>query len=424
MIRCPHCGLLHVSSRVNCPTTGLQIQPGDPRAGRPERRTVRLQRSAPLERIAIGHVLDQRYRILGVIGQGGMGTVYEAEHLNIGRRVAIKVLKPEHAQKKDAIARMRHEARVVSQIGHPNICEVFDIGQLNDGSPYLVMERLHGETLAARIERGGPMQLGELSETMTMVLLALDAAHRKNVIHRDMKPDNIFLADRASGRTAKILDFGISKATVPDELPHDLTRTGMVMGTPYYMAPEQAMGERQLDGRVDVWGVGVAMYEALSGQRPFVARNYNALLVQILTAAPRSILTLRPDLPPTFALVLGRALEKRREARFGSAREFGEALAQFRPPKPAPPMSRPPARRASRSVLPKVSIFANGEDSSSYTGSDEEPTQEIESKARTYGADDALENDETPTLEENDLTVVDVPKFPDQEVADKRRRDS
>jgi tRNA A-37 threonylcarbamoyl transferase component Bud32 len=278
----------------------------------------------------VGTTLDGKYRIVDLIGEGGMGTVYEAEQHSIGRHVAVKVLRPENAQKPDAIERMRHEARVVGQIGHPNICQVFDIGQLDDGTPYLVMERLRGETLAKRLELRGPVPYGEVVEIASQVLAALEAAHRKGVIHRDLKPDNIFLAERASGSVAKVLDFGISKATSLEDKPHHLTRTGMVMGTPYYMAPEQALGERNLDGRLDVWGMGVVLYEALSGRRPFVAKNYNALLVQILTAEAEPLERVAKGLPAGLAAVVHRALSKKREDRYGSARELGEALQRFR----------------------------------------------------------------------------------------------
>lgn len=278
----------------------------------------------------MGATLDGKYRVVDLIGEGGMGTVYEAEQQAIGRHVAVKVLRPENAQKSDAIERMRHEARVVGQIGHPNICQVFDIGQLSDGTPYLVMERLRGQTLAKRLEVRGPVPYGEVVEIAIQVLAALEAAHRKGVIHRDLKPDNIFLAERASGSVAKVLDFGISKATSLEDKPHHLTRTGMVMGTPYYMAPEQALGERNLDGRLDVWGMGVVLYEALSGRRPFVAKNYNALLVQILTAEAEPLERVVVGLPAGLSAVVHRALAKKREDRFSSARELGEALQPFR----------------------------------------------------------------------------------------------
>jgi len=444
--------------------------------------------STPASKSLVGSVLDERYEVVGVIGQGGMGTVYEAKHLTIGRMVALKVLKPENAQKPDAIARLRHEARIVSQLGHPNICEVFDIGQLANGTPYLVMERLRGQTLAQRIQEGEPLGVNELVEVIVQVLAGLETAHRKNVIHRDMKPDNIFLADRASGIVAKILDFGISKAMVPDEQAHHLTRTGMVMGTPYYMAPEQAMGERSLDGRVDIWGVGICFFEALTGKRPFVAKNYNALLVQILTVPIPSIRSLRGDVSPALATVIERSLEKRREQRYQTARELSDALTPFRkmrvqarrstaPPKarsgvtPAPAPANPiprPANSSSKLHHPGT-LGARGtnrppperpsvphvftDNDSSLSSADEEPTHELPPEAplparraelstlapqgtapaaqpADHDSDSetgrpTLVNEETPTMEENDLTVVDPPKFLEPEshaAATPRRR--
>jgi serine/threonine-protein kinase len=282
----------------------------------------------PQRRQLIGRVIGDKYGVTGLIGEGGMGAVYEAEHLAIGRMVAVKVLHPKHAQKREAITRLQHEARVVGTIGHPNICQVYDMGRLDDGSPYLVMERLHGETLAERIQRQGPVPYPALFDVMLQVLNALGAAHQKGIIHRDLKPDNIFLAQPSAGgpELAKLLDFGISKAQTSDETSMRLTRTGMVMGTPYYMAPEQARGERSLDQRVDLWAVGVLIYEGLSGRRPFLARNYNALLVQILTTRHRSVNELVPGLPAALSLLVDKALSKMREDRFQNAAEFQDAL--------------------------------------------------------------------------------------------------
>ncbi len=344
MIRCPHCGLLHVASRAVCPTTGLAIATDRERAvdrERPaERRAIARQtRPAPIARKAVPatspedelkQALRGRFRLLGVLGQGGMGTVYEALSERTGGRVALKVLKPEHAEKKDSVARMRHEATVVSRITHPNICNVLEFGEvLAGGQPYLVMERLSGETLAKRLEREGRISVELGVEVALQALAALDAAHAIGVVHRDMKPDNIFLGAEG-GVLAKVLDFGISKATIGDDQPHHLTRTGMVMGTPYYMAPEQAMGERQLDGRVDVWGLGVLLYEALTGTRPFVAKNYNALLVQILTGNPEPAAVVNPRIPVGLSNAIHRALAKKRDERFSTAREFAKALVPFR----------------------------------------------------------------------------------------------
>lgn len=417
MIRCPHCGLLHVSSRSVCPTTGLTISGVEPRSERaPDRRgrlgTLR-PKSQPAKLPALQSIIEGKYRLLAVIGQGGMGTVFEAIHVKTGRKVAIKVLKPEHLEKKEAVVRMRHEARVVSQIGHPNICEILDLGQLPTGVPFLVMERLEGETLAGDIEKRGWIEHGEMVEISLQVLAALEAAHRHGVVHRDMKPDNIFLTQRSQGLVSKILDFGISKAMVGlEDTAHSLTRPGMVMGTPYYMAPEQAMGERTLDGRVDIWGLGVVMYEALSGRRPFVAKNYNALLVQILTIQPPMVHEVNAKVPFGLAQVVQRMLEKRREARFASAQELRTALARFRVERP--PVAKTFIPPANERGLP---VFGTPEDSSSsFTASDEEPTQEIDKPERS--------EDDTPTVEEHEEnTIVDVPSsILEHETTEQRRR--
>jgi serine/threonine-protein kinase len=287
-------------------------------------------------RALIGQVVDGKYKVRAVLGEGGMGAVFEAEHTAIGRIVAMKVLHPAQAGKKVAVKRFHQEARAAGGIGHPNICEVFDFGTLGDGSPYLVMERLKGETLASRIANEGGLPFLDVVDVVMQVLSGLAAAHERGILHRDIKPENVFLAERAGyPAIAKLLDFGVSKV-VPgaavgewdDET--DLTKTGMVMGTPYYMSPEQARGDRNLDGRVDLYACGVMLYEALTGQRPFVAKNYNSLLVQILqggAAPPRAI---RASIPPALEAVVIRAMAKNRDDRYQTAADFSRALSPIR----------------------------------------------------------------------------------------------
>lgn len=278
----------------------------------------------------VGKVVDRRYGVRSVIGEGGMGAVYEAEHLTLGRLVALKVLHPSNAAKPEAVSRFQHEARVVSSIGHPNICELYDVGKLEDGTPFLVMERLVGDTLADRINKEGALPHDVTFDTLLQILGGLAAAHRKGIIHRDLKPENIFLS-RTPGSTepiAKLLDFGISKMSVMDVDLH-LTRTGMVMGTPYYMAPEQARGDR-IDHRVDLYAIGVIFYECLTGRRPFLAPNYNALLVQILTGKPRQVRSIRPALSEAFEPVVAKALQKNPEERFQTAVEFHDVLLKLK----------------------------------------------------------------------------------------------
>ncbi len=260
-----------------------------------------------------------------------MGSVYEAEHVALHRKVAVKVLHPQQAKKKASVQRFQNEAHVAGAIGHPNICEVYDMGELEDGSPFLVMELLQGETLAERIASEGALPFDDIIEIITQVLSGLVAAHDKGIIHRDIKPENVFLTLRAGlPPMVKLLDFGISKVAGAEEL--HLTRTGMVMGTPFYMSPEQARGDRNLDRRVDLYATGVMLYECLTGRRPFHASNYNALLMQILTTEPRPAREVRPAVPEGFEQVVARAMARDREKRYQSATEFQRDVQLLRDP--------------------------------------------------------------------------------------------
>ena len=327
-IRCAHCGLPHDAHVSVCPTTGLRIEQA--RGGDKRRRRASTQQDVQREQQRmLGLVIDDKYRILAAIGEGGMSTIYQAVHLGLQRHVALKVLHPSLADDPEAIARLQQEAQVVAAIGHPNICEVFDLGRTADGSPYLVMELLVGESLAERIKSAGSMHFMELSPLMRQILAALDAAHTKGILHRDLKPENIFIEapKRTGSPMAKLLDFGISKSMSYDFAENQrLTHTGMVMGTPYYMAPEQARGDSGLDQRVDLWAVGVIMYEALTGRRPFVATNYNALLVKILTSRPRPAQKVATGVPEEVAAVVDKALSKLREDRYQTARQLSQEL--------------------------------------------------------------------------------------------------
>jgi len=252
----------------------------------------------------VGQTIGGRYRLRGVLGDGGMGTVFEGEHIALRRPVAIKVLNPSQMRERGAVERFQFEARTAGAIGHPNICEILDFGLLDDGTPYLVMEKLVGKTLADRMDETDAVPFGEIAGIMIQVALGLSAAHEKGIVHRDIKPENIFLAQRPENDTAianppahvKILDFGISKmmSQFQDDGP-ELTRTGVVMGTPFFLSPEQARGERLLDGRVDVYACGVMMYQAITGKLPFDAPHANALLLAIIAQTPVPVRKLRPS---------------------------------------------------------------------------------------------------------------------------------
>jgi serine/threonine-protein kinase len=284
----------------------------------------------------LGKTLGGKYVVHRVLGEGGMGTVFEAHDVTSGRLVAVKVLHSNQAGKRNAIRRFRQEARAASTIGHPNICAVYELGTLEEGSPYLAMERLVGRTLGDRIAKERGLPCSDVVDTLVQVLSALVAAHEKGIVHRDIKPENVFLSETGNGSppVVKLLDFGVSKMICApagegaDEV--DLTRIGMVMGTPHYLSPEQARGDRDLDGRVDVYACGVILYEALTGRRPFSAPNYDALLLQILSAKPRPPGELREGLPPALEAIISKAMARERGDRHPSAVELKRELESVR----------------------------------------------------------------------------------------------
>lgn len=334
-VSCPHCSSAHPRTWSHCPTTGKPLTTGP---------------------ALVGRVIAGRYRIRGLLGEGGMGAVYEAEHLSVGRRVALKRLHPELATDAHSVTRFQREARAAGATGHEHVVDVLDLGFAEDGAPYLVMELLAGESLAQRLARQKSLPPDRAASIAGQVLSALEAVHALDVIHRDLKPDNIFLTRRA-GRNdyVKVLDFGVSKMAA-DKDPK-LTRTGMMVGTPHYMSPEQARGVRQLDHRVDLYAVGVILFECLSGQLPFHAENYHALLQSILAREAPSLVSLVPSIDAKLAAVVARALAKRPDDRYPDARAMWEALVPFGAPALADVRSsHPPARAAARPLGATASL--------------------------------------------------------------------
>ncbi|MFO0666990.1 MAG: serine/threonine-protein kinase [Polyangiaceae bacterium] len=247
-----------------------------------------------------GQVIAGKYRLNQILGTGGMASVWSATNTFTERQFAIKFLLPSVAKTKEAVDRFLKEAKVSARIDHPNIIEVIDVGQTDDGSLFLVMELLTGVTLETALRRQQPpMTLSELTFVMVEVARALSAAHRSGVIHRDLKPTNIFLHKERDGRPVpKVLDFGVSKFLGEETgKVHALTIAGTVLGSPLYMSPEQARGEIRIDGRSDIFSFGAILFEALCGTRPFDAPNFNALIVKIATGKPKSIDEEAPHVP-------------------------------------------------------------------------------------------------------------------------------
>ena len=301
----------------------------------------------------IGAVLGGKYEVRAVLGRGGMATVYEARHLTLDKPVAIKVMQTGTAEGDEvAIARFYQEARNAGALGHPGICEVHDFGLLDDGRPYLVMERLVGRTLRMHLAEVGTLTEAEAIDVIAQVLGALAAAHEHGVVHRDVKPDNIFLAQHLGGlRLVKLLDFGVAKALrdLASSTEEGLTSTGHVVGTLAYMAPEQ-IGGGEVDGRADLWSTSVVLFECLTGQRPFDRASQQATVSAIVLEAAPSPDSKRDGLSSDICGVVMRGLVKDPAHRFETALQMIDALVgargtlDFSGPRSLPPSDAYPER--------------------------------------------------------------------------------
>ena len=278
----------------------------------------------------MGEVVGEKYRLVRLLGEGGMGTVYEARHDVIGRRFAVKFLHAELASHPEILARFRREAQAAGSLENENIAAVTDFGTSPDGAPYIVMEFWEGQDLAKVLAQTGPRPVQRAAHILIQVCRGLFAAHGRGIVHRDLKPENLLLQTRGDGGDlVKILDFGIAKLKSTEHRPEAATRTGITLGTPYYMPPEQARGQKELDERADIYALGVILFELLSGQKPHNGENYNAILYSILMQAAPRIETYRPDLPPELAALVHRAMAADAKERPQSVSELAEALAPF-----------------------------------------------------------------------------------------------
>ena len=285
-----------------------------------------------------GQTIDRKYRLDALIGFGGMGNVYRASRLLIGDQVAIKILHSAHVSDPQAGERFRREAQAAARLKHPNAVSIYDFGVTNDGLVYLVMELVEGQNLRQIIKQQGPLAPATVSEITNQVCSALQVAHQHNVVHRDLKPDNIMVNVTISGLRVKVLDFGIAK--LRDLAASNLTVAGNVMGTPHYMSPEQCLGE-EIDSRSDLYSLGVVMYQMLTGSLPFNSPTTTAVVMQHVNKEPPSLRSINLSVSPAVEAVVLHALKKRREDRPQTAdalaRELGAAVNAIAPqPIPAP----------------------------------------------------------------------------------------
>jgi serine/threonine-protein kinase len=289
--------------------------------------------SEPQAPVRPGDVLARKYRVERVLGVGGMGIVVAAHHLQLDERVAIKFLLPGALGSPDAVARFLQEARASVKVKGEHVVRVMDVGQLDTGSPYIVMEYLDGHDLQAWLDRDGALPVQQAIDFVLQACEAIAEAHLLGIVHRDLKPANLFCVQRSDGDLhIKVLDFGISKVLTPGPAP-DLTRTSALMGSPLYMSPEQMRQSRGVDARTDIWSLGIILFELLTGQKPFLAETLPELVLVVATDPHRPIRSIRPDLPPALEAVVSQCLAKDRERRFQSVAELAIALQELGSPR-------------------------------------------------------------------------------------------
>lgn len=299
-----------------------------------------------IEELPPGAVIAGRYRIEHTLGSGGMGVVLAAQHITLGQRVAIKFMLPEASKDAAAVGRFTREALAASRINSEYVTRVFDLGELPSGAPFIVMEYLEGSDLAQRLRDRDKLPIPEAIEFALQTCEALAEAHALGIVHRDLKPSNLFCVERSDGLASiKVLDFGISKFTRAEQVAGDLslTSTKSIIGSPFYMSPEQMGSAKNADVRADIWALGVMLYEMLAGALPFEADTLPELAVRIATQPPKPLHVLQPELPRALSNVVARCLEKERDQRPRDIAELARALAPF-----GPARAREHAERATR----------------------------------------------------------------------------
>ncbi len=307
---CPTCGTEYPLSERFCPRDGTAL------------------RSSNAQGDLMGSIVAERYHILKKLGEGGMGTVYLAEQVKMGRKAALKVMNPGMNSDPDAIARFNREAANASRLNHPNVCGIYDFGETPEGLIYLAMEFIEGESLTSLIEKNGYLAAPRAASIIHQAADALAVAHDYGIVHRDLKPDNIMIAKGRDGSDmVKVVDFGIAKASSSDA--QKVTKTGLVVGTPEYMSPEQLAGDK-LDGRSDIYSLGLVAFNCLTGLLPFPSNSAQEAMIMRLTDQPKTLAEIKPDIewPPELQAVMDKVLARDADERYQKSAEFGRDIAK------------------------------------------------------------------------------------------------
>ncbi len=307
---CPTCGTEYPLSERFCPRDGTALRGSNPQGD------------------LVGSVVHEKFHVMKKLGEGGMGAVYLAEHVKMGRKVALKVMNPGMHQDADAIARFNREAKNASQLNHPNVCAIYDFGETAEGMIYLAMEYIEGSSLSGIIEKNGALTPARAASIIHQAADALQVAHDYGIVHRDLKPDNIMIAQaRDKSDMVKVVDFGIAKASSSDA--QKVTKTGLVVGTPEYMSPEQLAGDK-LDGRSDIYSLALVAFNCLTGTLPFPSNSAQEAMIMRLTDHPKTLAEMKPDRtwPDELQAVMDKALARDAAERYQSAAEFGRMLSR------------------------------------------------------------------------------------------------
>ncbi len=335
--RCPRCGTVYAETARFCPRDGnmlveVQSKPATPKPSAGSGTAVRTPPTPPkgpgLDRASSlsNQILDTRYQVLKKLGEGGMSYVYLAKEISTGDEVAIKVLSPKLASDRSSVERLRREAGLAMRLDHANVCRILRLGESEDGLIYLVMPFLKGELLSDREVKSGPMQVAPGINVLQQVCAGLHHAHALQIIHRDLKPENIMLVpEDGGGDRAVVMDFGLAKERRADPAIAKLTATGIILGTPEFMSPEQIRG-KPLDARSDIYALGIVAFEMFTGKLPFQGRNAQEMMIARLRGQPLSLRQFRQDLPAGLEKALAKAMETNPDSRFATALEFAAAL--------------------------------------------------------------------------------------------------